>query len=71
MQAHRTEMTLSEDGVIILRDIPFRRGELVEVIVRPFSAVAASGSHYPLRGIPVTLFSPTEPMADADWEAAG
>jgi hypothetical protein len=70
MQAHRAETTLSEDGVITLRDIPFRRGESVEVIVRSFPAPAA-GSRYPLRGTPVTLLSPTEPVADADWEAAG
>ena len=71
MQAHRAETTLSEDGVITLRDIPFRRGESVEVIVLSFSAVAASSSRYPLRGTPVTLLSPTQPVADADWEAAG
>ena len=71
MQAHRTKTTLSEDGVITLRDIPFCRGESVEVIVLPFSAVAASGSRYPLRGTPVTLLSPTEPVADTDWRAAG
>ena len=71
MQAHRAETTLSEDGVITLRDIPFRRGESVEVIVLPFSASAATGSRYPLRGTPVTLLSPTEPVANADWEAAG
>lgn len=71
MQAHRVETTLSEDGVITLRDISFRRGESVEVIVLPSTAVAASGSRHPLRGTPVTLLAPTEPVADADWEAAG
>ena len=71
MQTHRAETTLSEDGVITSRDIPFRRGESVEVIVLPFSAVAASGSRYPLRGTPVTLLSPTEPVAEADWGAVG
>jgi len=71
MQAHRAETTLSEDGVITLRDIPFRRGESVEVIVLPFATAAASGSRYPLRGTPVTLLAPTEPVSEADWEAAG
>ncbi len=71
MQAHRAETTLSEDGVITLRDIPFRHGESVEVIVLPSAAVAASGARYPLRGAPVTLLAPTEPVGDADWEAAG
>lgn len=71
MQAHRAETTLSEDGVLTLRDIPFRRGECVEVIVLPFATPATSGSRYPLRGTPVTLVSPAEPIADADWEAGG
>ena len=60
MQAHRAETTLSEDGVIILRDTPFRRGESVEVIVLPFSTGEASGSLHPLWGTPVTLLSPTD-----------
>ena len=71
MQAHRAETTLSEDGVVTLRDLPFRRGESVEIIVLPFVAHAATGSRYPLRGTPVTLLAPTEPVAEADWEAVG
>ena len=71
MQAHRIETILSEDGVITLRDIPFLRGEAVEVIVLPFPAAAASASRYPLRGTTVTLLTPTEPVANADWEAVG
>ena len=54
-----------------MRDIPFRRGESAEVIVLPFAGVAASGSRYPLRGTPVTLLAPTEPVAEADWEVVG
>ena len=71
MQAHRAETTLSEDGVITLRGIPFLRGECVEVIVLPFTAAATPDLRYPLRGTPVTLLAPTEPVAEADWEAAG
>lgn len=71
MQAHRAETTLSEDGVLTLHDIPFRRGESVEVIVLPFVSRGVSSSRRPLRGIPVTIIAPTEPVADADWEAAG
>ncbi len=70
MQAHRAEATLSEDGVVTLRGIPFRRGETVEIIVLPSPIPATSRSLYPLRGTPVTLLSPTEPVAEADWEAA-
>ena len=71
MQAHRAETILSEDGVITLRDIPFRRGESVEVIVLPFPIAAVQASRHPLRGTPVKLLAPTEPVADGEWEAAG
>lgn len=63
MQAHRVETTLDEDGVITLRDIPFRRGESVEVIVLQFSRTTG----YSLRGTPVELESPCEPVAESDW----
>lgn len=70
MQAHRVETTLSEDGVITLRDIPFLRGESVEVIVLQFPKTVQSGSRYPLRGTPLVFDSPTEPaVAEDDWEA--
>lgn len=71
VNAHRAETTLSEDGVITLRDIPFRRGDSVEVIVLPFAATVAPGSRYPLRGTPVNLIAPTEPVVGADWHAVG
>ena len=70
VQAHRAETTLAEDGVVTLRDLPFRRGESVEIIVLPFTMTASAGVRYPLRGTPVTLLAPTEPVAEADWEAA-
>ncbi len=69
MQAHRAETTLTEDGSITLRNLPFRRGDSVEIIVLPASS--AFPSPFPLRGTPVTLLSPTEPVADADWDTDG
>lgn len=69
MQAHRVETTISEDGMLTLRDIPFHRGESVEVIVLPHSLISTARPQYPLRGTPVVLLAPTEPVADADWEA--
>jgi hypothetical protein len=70
MQAHRAEATVSEDGAITVRDVPFRTGESVEVIVLPSSPAVSSDSRYPLRGKPVTLIDPTKPVSDGDWEAA-
>ncbi len=72
MQAHRIETILTENGVITLRDIPFRQGEVVEVIVLPVARAKAAdaASRFPLRGTPYTYLDPTEPVADDDWEAA-
>lgn len=68
MQAYRAEATLSEDGTVTLRDIPFRRGEAVEIIV--LSAVpAAPPACYSLRGTPVSLIAPTQPVAADDWDS--
>jgi hypothetical protein len=69
MHAHRIEATFLEDGVLTLRDVPFRRGDSVEVIVLPAAHSATSTSPYSLRGTPVSLIAPTEPVADGDWEA--
>lgn len=68
MQAYREEAILSEDGILTLHDLPFRQGESVEVIVLPFVVPAISASRYPLRGTPVTLVAPTEPVAAGEWE---
>jgi hypothetical protein len=70
MQAHRVETTVSEDGAITLRDLPFSVGESVEVIVLPFVSSEDLKTRYPLRGQPVTFLAPTEPVAEADWETA-
>jgi hypothetical protein len=33
MNAHKVEMVLAEDGVLVLKDLPFRAGDKVEAIV--------------------------------------
>jgi hypothetical protein len=33
MNAHKVEMVLAEDGVLVLRGLPFRAGDKVEAIV--------------------------------------
>ena len=66
--AHRTEAVLSEDGKLSLDNLPFRAGQTVEVIVLPAASPPASGDH-PLRGSVLRYDRPTEPVAEADWDA--
>ena len=69
MNAHHAEMTLTEDGVITLRNVPFHQGESVEVIVFAIPSANQLESDCPLQGTPVKLIDPTIPVAEADWEA--
>ena len=61
--AHRTEAVLSEDGKLSLDHLPFRAGQSVEVTVRP------SPAGHPLRGTVLRYDRPTDPVAEADWDA--
>ena len=66
--AHRVEAILSEDGKLLLDHLPFRAGQSVEVIILPAPKSAAPGSH-PLRGTILRYDRPTDPAAEADWDA--
>ncbi len=65
--AHRIEAVLSEDGKLSLDHLPFRAGQAVEVIVLPVTP--ASSAEHPLKGSVLQYDRPTEPVAEADWDA--
>lgn len=65
--AHRIEAVLAEDGKLSLDQLPFRAGQAVEVIVLPVAQPAPTG--HPLRGAILRYDRPTEPVAEADWDA--
>ena len=68
MQAYRVEKTLSEDGVLELRALPFRAGEIVEVIILSREDTMCEAQDFPLRGKVLRYEKPTEPVAQDDWE---
>jgi hypothetical protein len=65
--AHRIEITLSEDGKLLLDHLPFGAGEAVEVIILPVSRVAAPCPAH--QGMVLRYDQPTAPVAEADWDA--
>ena len=70
MQAHRADLTVSGDGSVTIRGLPFPEGAEVEVIVLP-RAPSAEGSPAPLRGSVRRYDAPFEPAVEAaDWDAA-
>lgn len=68
MQAYRIETTLTKQGTITLRHLPFEAGDTVEIIILTRTPEAKSFNRYPLRGIPVQYLQPTEPVAENEWE---
>jgi hypothetical protein len=70
MQAYHVETILQQDGALTLSNLPLRAGETVEVIILVRPPASLRPNRYPLRGTPLTYVDPTEPVAQADWEAA-
>lgn len=70
MQAYRVKATIQEDGKLMVSNLPLRAGESVEVIILVQPLAVQRQNRYPLRGTPITYIQPTEPVAEADWEAA-
>ena len=69
MQACRIETKVTSDGTLTIKGLPFRAGELVEVIVRSHKHRVAQGQSYPLCGKPVHYTKPFSSVAEGDWEA--
>ncbi|MGC1376644.1 MAG: hypothetical protein WA821_10485, partial [Anaerolineales bacterium] len=67
-QAYRVDTTISQDGKLSIKGLPFRKGEAVEVIVLPQKQVAAS-NRYPLHGTSVKYEKPFDSVAEEDWDA--
>jgi hypothetical protein len=63
--AHRIETVLTEDGKLSLDQLPFRAGQVVEIIVLPVNAPTPPGQT--IKGAVVRYDQPTDPVAEGDW----
>jgi hypothetical protein len=69
VQDYSVETTVSTDGSIVIKGLPFRAGDRVEVIVRGRKRGEGENEAYSLRGKPIRYTDPFEPVAEEDWEA--
>jgi len=67
MQTYRVETTVSDDGTLTLREIPFHAGDHVEVILRSQTPQQKHNGPYPLRGKPIRYDRPFAGAADRSW----
>ncbi len=70
MKAHRIETTLSENGTLTLKDLPFQAGEAIEVIILERQKPINNSNTHPLRDTVLRYDDPCEPATPLeDWEA--
>ncbi len=71
MEAHRIETTLTQDGALVLDNLPFHAGETVVVIILAQPGRAGGHTPYALRGTSARYERPTDPVAEGEWEGGG
>lgn len=69
MQAYRLETVLPQDGELRLKHLPFRPGEMIEIIVLSRSRLQSTIASFPLKDTVLKFEQPTEPVAADDWAA--
>ena len=67
MQAYRLETVISQRGELQLKQLPFRPGEPVEVIVLARAFIQDTMDSFPLKDSVLQFDQPTEPVAETDW----
>ncbi len=68
MQKYRIETTVSNDGTLTLKELPFRAGDTVEVIVYRRECEGERSVRYPLRGKPIRYIKPFGSVAEDEWD---
>jgi hypothetical protein len=68
MQTYRVEVTVSDNGTVLINNLPFQAGDKVEVFVRGREPVIDKTDPYPLRGTPIRYIDPFESVAEDAWD---
>ncbi|MGK7874709.1 MAG: hypothetical protein AB4426_15820 [Xenococcaceae cyanobacterium] len=68
LHAHRLETTLTDDGTLLLQNLPFQKGDVVEVIILKHHCSPEKENPYPLKGKVIRYDDPFEAAAPVeDW----
>ena len=68
MKEVKVKVLVTEDGKLVIDNVPVRKGQQVEVAIRIDDLRPAS---FPLRGLPVRYVDPFLPAVDeSDWDAS-
>ncbi len=68
MEAYRTNAVVHDDGTVVIENLPFQKGQRLEVILLEQTKVRKSAASYALRGEPVRYVDPFDSVAEDEWE---
>lgn len=69
MNAHRIETALTENGKLSLQNLPFKKGDEVEIIILERSSSKTISNFHSLKGTVIRYDDPFEPATSTeDWE---
>ena len=70
MNTHRIETSLTENGKLVLQNLPFNKGDDVEIIILERNSAKIPPESHPLKGTVISYEDPFEPATAAeDWDA--
>ncbi len=69
MNAHRIETSLTENGKLVLQNLPFNKGDEVEIIILERNYTKIAPKSHPLKGTVISYEDPFESATAAeDWD---
>jgi hypothetical protein len=68
MPTYKVEATVSDNGTVLINNLPFQAGDKVEVFVRGREPAINKTESYPLRGTPIRYIDPFESVAEDSWD---
>ena len=69
MNAHRIETALTENGKLSLQNLPFKKGDKVEIIILERNSSKIVSDSYHLKGTVISYEEPFEAATSSDdWE---
>ncbi|VEN74431.1 conserved hypothetical protein [Candidatus Desulfarcum epimagneticum] len=70
MQKHHIKTTISDEGSLIIKELPFSPGDTVEITINTCYDKTKKGvSRYSLRGKPFQYPDPFGSVAENEWDA--
>ncbi len=70
MNSHRIKTALTENGKLSLQNLPFKKGDKVEIIILPQTKSTLNVANYPLANTVIRYDDPFESaISPEDWNA--